>query len=317
MNRSAHERKQRVSAEQIARARAADPVALARRFLDLQRRGRAFFALCPFHKETRPSFKVEPGRRYKCFPCGASLDTIEFLQRMAHLEFAEAVLDLCNETTPRNSIHIVSRCANPQTTSNNPDILKASAIWHSAEPASGSPIETAYFRARGLPIPAPPSIRFVPQYLWRVGNLVLPAMIVAVQSPSGSVIAVEATALTLSCTRKAFADSRDKTGVMGVGAARFAAATDILGLAEGAETAIAAMAVTGIPTWACLGAGRMHMVAIPDHVRELHLFIDDDAAGRDASERASARHPHLRRVLRLPPAGHNDWNDFLLARCGA
>jgi hypothetical protein len=85
---------------------------------------------------------------------------------------------------------------------------------------------------------------------------------------------------------------------------------EVLGLAEGIETALSAQQLKGIPTWACLGASRMHRVAIPGHVRELHLFGDNDDSGRDAVQRAAREHRNLRVMLRFPPDNYKDWNDF-------
>jgi hypothetical protein len=56
----------------------------------------------------------------------------------------------------------------------------------------------------------------------------------------------------------------------------------------------------------------MHRVAVPDSVRELHLFLDNDEPGRAAGERTAHAHRHRRVVFRTPP--DNDWNDFLLAK---
>jgi DNA primase len=58
----------------------------------------------------------------------------------------------------------------------------------------------------------------------------------------------------------------------------------------------------------------MHVVSIPDQVRELHLFVDDDEPGRAAAERTAARHTAEGRrvVLRLPPEGFKDWNDVAM-----
>src|SRR5689334_19932074 len=61
----------------------------------LQRRGRSFTGLCPFHKEKTPSFHVNPERGfYHCFGCHASGDAIKFLQETEGLEFIEAVRQL-------------------------------------------------------------------------------------------------------------------------------------------------------------------------------------------------------------------------------
>jgi DNA primase len=62
----------------------------------LQRRGRSFTGLCPFHKEKTPSFHVNPERGfYHCFGCHASGDAIKFVQETQGLDFVEAVRALC------------------------------------------------------------------------------------------------------------------------------------------------------------------------------------------------------------------------------
>jgi phage/plasmid primase-like uncharacterized protein len=94
------------------------------------------------------------------------------------------------------------------------------------------------------------------------------------------------------------------------GAVRLGPAGDVLGIAEGVETALAAMQLSGIPCWASLGAGRMQAVAIPNTVRELHVFADDDQAGRDAAQRIAHAHKHRRVVLRFPPEGVGDYADL-------
>ena len=83
-----------------------------------------------------------------------------------------------------------------------------------------------------------------------------------------------------------------------------AAPSDLGGLAitEGVEDALAAIQLTEIPTWAALGAQRMHSLRIPDEVRELHIFSDDDEAGREAANRTAESHRHRHCVIRLPPA---------------
>ena len=86
-----------------------------------------------------------------------------------------------------------------------------------------------------------------------------------------------------------------------------------LGLAEGTETALSAVQISGIPCWASLGAGRMHNLAIPDAVRELHVFADEDEPGRAAADRVIRSNPHRTVAIHLPPDGCDDWNDALAA----
>ena len=89
-----------------------------------------------------------------------------------------------------------------------------------------------------------------------------------------------------------------------------------LGLAEGIESALSAQQLFGIPCWATLGNERFGLVTIPESVRELHLFIDHDAGGNLAEERArEAYHCDGRRIVpRRPVREGDDWNDVLTAR---
>jgi DNA primase len=78
--------------------RRTDLVQLVGRRVRLARRGRAFWGLCPFHKEKSPSFKVETERRnYKCFGCGAGGDAFKWLMETEGIPFPEAVERLAQE----------------------------------------------------------------------------------------------------------------------------------------------------------------------------------------------------------------------------
>jgi DNA primase len=60
--------------------------------IELKKRGRSYFGLCPFHQERNPSFAVsrEAGL-YHCFGCGAGGDVIGFLVRFHGVSFSEAL----------------------------------------------------------------------------------------------------------------------------------------------------------------------------------------------------------------------------------
>ena len=76
------------------------------------------------------------------------------------------------------------------------------------------------------------------------------------------------------------------------------------------------MELSGVPTWAILGGHRLAGVTLPPGVHEVHLFGDNDDAGRLTAEKAAHRYTQLgvRVVLRWPPLGCGDWNDALRAR---
>src|ERR1700733_14038049 len=68
------------------------------RRVKLQRKGREFTGLCPFHNEKTPSFAVvEDKGFFHCFGCGAHGDAIGFLMRIDSLSFIDAVERLAAE----------------------------------------------------------------------------------------------------------------------------------------------------------------------------------------------------------------------------
>ena len=71
---------------------------LVGRRVKLERRGREFAGLCPFHNEKTPSFYVVDDKNFfHCFGCGAHGDAIGFAMRADNLDFLEAVEKLAGE----------------------------------------------------------------------------------------------------------------------------------------------------------------------------------------------------------------------------
>ena len=68
------------------------------RRVKLQKRGRDFVGLCPFHNEKTPSFTVNEEKGFfHCFGCGAHGDAMTFVMRAEGSSFPEAVERLANE----------------------------------------------------------------------------------------------------------------------------------------------------------------------------------------------------------------------------
>ncbi len=62
------------------------------RYVQLKKRGKNWFAPCPFHNEKTGSFSVSPERQmYKCFGCGVGGSVINFIQKIENLEFVDSL----------------------------------------------------------------------------------------------------------------------------------------------------------------------------------------------------------------------------------
>ena len=61
-------------------------------YLTLRRSGKDLVALCPFHDERHPSFRISPALNIgKCFSCGEAADPIRLVRHMEGCGFEEAV----------------------------------------------------------------------------------------------------------------------------------------------------------------------------------------------------------------------------------
>ena len=60
--------------------------------------GGSLKGICPFHDEKSPSFHVTPSKGlWFCFGCNEGGDTVNFLQKIDHLSFSEAIEKLASK----------------------------------------------------------------------------------------------------------------------------------------------------------------------------------------------------------------------------
>ena len=261
-----------------------------------------------------PSLLVTDGDKTALFKCFAGCDARDILAEVR----ARGISDRLSETSMgvrgvSGNLHETScRREVSRQVDAKPDHMpdtEAVALWASAGPVAGTKA-AAYLRARGITIDPPQSLRAC--RIMHMDRYPFPALIAAVQAPERQIIAIQKTLIDPRGDRKAqIRIPRQTMGALGWGAVRLAAATDSLGIAEGIEKALAAIQIFHVPCWASLGAARMHRVWIPDTVRTLHIFADNDDAGRAAAERTAHANRHRKVLLRFPPDPHKDWDDLL------
>jgi len=72
--------------------RQADIVRIVQDYVPLKKAGANWRAPCPFHKETKPSFNVNPSKEmFFCFGCHKGGTVFNFIMEMERISFPEAI----------------------------------------------------------------------------------------------------------------------------------------------------------------------------------------------------------------------------------
>lgn len=83
----------RLSQEKIDEIRqSVDIIDVIGQYLSLEKKGRNYLAICPFHDDKNPSMSISPDRQiYKCFVCGAGGNVFTFLQKYLKISYIESI----------------------------------------------------------------------------------------------------------------------------------------------------------------------------------------------------------------------------------
>lgn len=99
-------------------------------YISLKRTGTSLVAICPFHSDTKPSMHVNDSKKiYKCFACGAAGDAITFVMKSQHLEYVDALKDICNKVGLHFESYQEERKANPKTEMAKKILSKAAQLY--------------------------------------------------------------------------------------------------------------------------------------------------------------------------------------------
>ena len=119
-------------------------------YAQLQRSGRSYKAICPFHTERTPSFFVFPERQsWRCFgACAVGGDVFSFLMRIENMDFSEALKRLAQQAGVNLADKGGRRAAGDVLYSIN-EAAREFFSWTLANSEGGSKA-AAYLRKRGL-----------------------------------------------------------------------------------------------------------------------------------------------------------------------
>lgn len=135
-----------------SRVRISDVIATAVRLHSI---GSQWQGLCPFHRESTPSFTVSDEKGvYFCHGCGATGDHIDFLRDLHGWSFRQALRHLSNNDLPQ----LPDRPRLEKSTSATA-VAEARLQWNRSIAITGTPAEV-YLRRRGIEPPYPNAIRF-------------------------------------------------------------------------------------------------------------------------------------------------------------
>ena len=176
-----------------------------------------------------------------------------------------------------------------------------------------------HLRRRGLENPNCPDLLFHADLAHRPTGTGYPAMVAIVRDTAGNPTGIHRTWLAPDGSGKAAIEkNRMMLGTVAGSAVRLMPLGDssFLGMGEGIETTLAVKPVVNIPLWSALSAGNLEQVVVPDQVKTIIIFVDNDLSGTGlkAALRAAAIHYAAgRRVwIVMPPTPGDDFDDLLM-----
>ncbi len=166
-------------------------------------------------------------------------------------------------------------------------------IWDEARAVTVGDEVDRYLSGRSLRMPAYPAVlRFHPAlgYYEKDGAgksrklAEYPAMLACIQGPEGHAVTLHRTYLQHGAKLRA-ADAKKvlSAGINGA-AVRLFEPSAHLAVCEGIETGLAVHLATGKPGWAGISAGNLEKLWLPDSVRKVDIYADNDAGGDFAGQ---------------------------------
>jgi len=268
---------------------------------------------CPFcGGKDRYRYDNKDGRgTYYCAQCGSG-DGWSLLMNFRGWEFGPAAREV------RQVLGLVGedKIAAQKTEQEKREIVRA-AFRETKRVSHGDPVDL-YLTSRDLDEQEyPTSIRYHPSAFYAPG-LSMPAMFAVMQDADGRGVNIQRTFLTPD-GKKADVDPQRKLmpGTIPKGSAvRLGEVSEVMGISEGVETAMAACAMHGFPVWSAISSQLLREWVLPEGVKELVIFGDNDplyggqAAAYHLAHRLSVTHRDLSCSVMIPKNIGQDFADI-------
>lgn len=251
---------------------------------------------------------------YFCSGCGAG-DGVKLAMGITGLSFKDAAREI------ERLAGVVQPVTGKPDRSNEDKLATLRRVFRESKPIQRGDEAYAYLAGRGLTLhDLPEAVRVHPGLRYQDDDHkgVYPAMVATVIAPDGKAVSLHRTYLKEG--RKAPVSNPKKLmqGLPLSGAAiRLTAVSEVLGIAEGLETALAASELFEVPVWSCVSAQGIESFEPPEGVREVIVFADNDP--NFAGQKAAFAAAHRLKIkgfeveVCIPPEP-GDWLDELLRR---
>lgn len=269
---------------------------------------------CPICKDGVDRFRFDDkagSGSYICNQCGAGYG-IHLLQKATGLDYARACA-LIEYAMPS-----VQRSRSVPKPSSESVLAKAKALWNEGMGIAETTATALHLVNRGLSLDVVPrSIRHHDRVMYLEDGEFhgrLPAMLSLIQAIDGRPCGVHRTYLTSDGRKAALPSPRKIMGTLPDGSAvRLAPVSEVIGIAEGIETALAARQKFGVPVWAALTANNLEKWVPPEGASHVFVFGDNDKSftGQAAAFVLAKRLKHQGFItqVHIPSCLGTDWND--------
>lgn len=251
---------------------------------------------------------------YYCSGCGAG-DGVKLAMGLTGQDFRETALQI-----ERLAGVVQPNATRPERTDED-KLAALRRVWSESKPIQRGDEAERYLLGRGLRLyDLPESIRVHLGLRYQDGEHqgTYAAMLATVTGPDGKALSIHRTYIQNGQKAPVSHPKKLMQGFPLAGAAiRLTPVSQVLGIAEGIETALAASELFEVPVWSCISTSGIESFEPPAGVAHVIVFADHDTnfAGQAAAYRAAHR-LKLKgfEVEVVVPPTVGDWLDELLRR---